>query len=116
VLGNLISNGIKFSPRGDEVLLSAVPNGTTVRVSVTDHGAGIPDAFKPHIFQKFSQADASTVRQHKGMGLGLHISKLIIERHGGKISFQPASGGGTVFYFDLPASTAAAELRPLAAE
>lgn len=116
VLGNLISNAIKFSPREDEVRLSAAPHGSSVRVSVTDHGAGVPDAFKPHIFEKFSQADASPARRHVGTGLGLHISKLIVERHGGEIGFEPVEGGGTMFYFDLPAPIARAEPGRLAAE
>jgi len=116
VLGNLISNAIKFSPREDEVLLSAVPHGPSVRISVTDHGAGIPDAFKPHIFEKFSQADASPARRHEGTGLGLHISKLIVERHGGEIGFETAEAGGSTFYFDLPAPISSAEPGQLAAE
>jgi PAS domain S-box-containing protein len=116
VLGNLISNAIKFSPRENEVLLSAIPHGAVVRVSVTDQGAGIPEAFKPRIFEKFSQADASPARHHKGTGLGLHISKLIVERHGGEIGFESVEGGGTMFYFDLPAPIASAEPGQLAAE
>jgi signal transduction histidine kinase len=116
VLGNLISNAIKFSPRDEQVLLSAVSRGSTVRMSVTDRGPGIPDEFKPHIFEKFSQADASTVRRHEGTGLGLHISKLIVEKHDGQIDFAPGIGGGTTFFFDLPAPVAGEGDPRLAAE
>ncbi len=116
VLGNLISNAIKFSPRDEQVLLSAVSRGSTVRMSVTDRGPGIPDEFKPHIFEKFSRADASTVRRHEGTGLGLHISKLIVEKHDGQIDFAPGIGGGTTFFFDLPAPVAGEGDPRLAAE
>lgn len=116
VLGNLISNAIKFSPRGGEVRLSAEPRGDTVRVLIVDQGPGVSPDFQPHLFDRFSQADASTARKYKGTGLGLHLSKLIIDRHGGQISFEPTKGGGATFCLELPAPTAAAEQPRLAAE
>ena len=102
VLTNLVSNAAKFSPPGASVELRIVRLGTILRTSVTDHGTGIPEAFQPHIFQKFAQADSSNTRRHGGTGLGLSIARAIVERHGGEIGFTTTSGVGTTFYFDLP--------------
>jgi PAS domain S-box-containing protein len=102
VVTNLLSNAVKFSPTGEVVEISIEPRGETVRVSVRDHGPGIPDEFKMRIFDKFAQADASDARQKGGTGLGLNIVKQIITQHGGKIGFEAAPGGGTIFYFELP--------------
>ena len=73
-----------------------------VRVSVTDHGPGIPEAFQKKIFQKFSQADSTDAGQKGGTGLGLNICRAIVERHGGSIDFTTEKGVGTSFFFDLP--------------
>jgi PAS domain S-box-containing protein len=103
VVTNLLSNAIKFSPADGEVLVAVGSNAGKVRITVRDHGPGVPVEFKPHIFEKFSQADATNTRQKGGTGLGLSIVKQIVERLGGKIGFDDASGGGAVFYVDLPA-------------
>jgi len=102
VFTNLISNAIKFSPAGDkvEVAIGREPNGR-IRVTVTDHGPGIPPEFRDRIFQKFAQADSSNTRQQGGTGLGLSISRAIVERHGGQIGFVTATNLGTTFYVDL---------------
>jgi PAS domain S-box-containing protein len=102
VLTNLISNAVKFSPEGGKVLVSSRRGAGTVHLAVVDHGRGIPDAFKPRIFQKFAQADATDSRQKGGTGLGLSIVKSIIERHGGRIGFESEWGVGSTFYVDLP--------------
>ena len=91
---------------------SATPGGTVevsverrpnaVRVSVQDHGEGIPEEFRGHIFKRFAQADSSTTREKSGTGLGLSIAKAIVEKHGGSIAFETQVGRGTSFYFDLP--------------
>jgi DNA-binding response OmpR family regulator/anti-sigma regulatory factor (Ser/Thr protein kinase) len=103
VVTNLLSNAIKFSPAGEEVLVAVENNGNVVRVSVRDHGSGVPDDFKPHVFEKFSQADGTTSRQKGGTGLGLSIVKQIVERLGGDVGFDDAPGGGTIFHVELPA-------------
>jgi PAS domain S-box-containing protein len=102
VLTNLMSNAIKFSPPQGEVEITMGQDDKMARVSVRDHGPGIPEAFKSHIFEKFAQADASDVRQKGGTGLGLNIVKQIIEHHGGSVGFAPAPDGGTIFSFELP--------------
>lgn len=74
-----------------------------MRLSVRDRGEGIPAAFKPHVFEKFSQADTTDARQRSGTGLGLSIVKELVDRLDGHVSFEDADGGGTVFHVDLPA-------------
>jgi PAS domain S-box-containing protein len=99
---NLISNAIKFSPPGEEVIVAVKPRGDTVRISVRDHGHGIPEEFKPHVFEKFAQADATDARAKSGTGLGLSIVKEIVERLDGTVGFDDAPGGGAIFHIDLP--------------
>ncbi|WP_340159432.1 CHASE domain-containing protein [uncultured Hoeflea sp.] len=102
VLSNLLSNAAKFSDRGSEVEISALKAGKRVRISVRDHGAGIAEEFRSKIFGKFSQGDSSSTRVKGGSGLGLHISKQIVERMGGKIGFETETGLGTTFWMELP--------------
>ena len=102
VLANLISNAIKFSAPGNEVSLHLNNNEHHCRISVVDHGAGIPEEFRDKIFERFTQADGSDTRKIGGTGLGLAISKAIVERHFGRMGFDSEIGLGTTFYFDLP--------------
>ncbi len=102
VLTNLVSNAAKFSPKNGVVEVNVHVIDDRVRVSVRDHGPGIPEEFRGRIFQRFAQADASSTRQKGGTGLGLSISKAIVEQMHGSIGFDAADGGGTVFFFDLP--------------
>jgi PAS domain S-box-containing protein len=99
---NLLSNAIKFSPPGEEVVVAVETRGETVRISVRDHGHGVPEEFKPHIFEKFAQADATDARQKGGTGLGLSIVKQIVDRLDGAVGFDDAPGGGAIFHVDLP--------------
>jgi signal transduction histidine kinase len=102
VVTNLLSNAIKFSPADNEVVV-AIGNGTDiVRILVRDHGPGISADFKPHIFERFAQADATNARQKGGTGLGLSIVKQIVDRLHGEVGFADAPGGGTVFHVELP--------------
>ena len=100
VVTNLLSNAIKFSPRAAEVVVSVDAHNDMVRISVRDHGAGLPESFRPHVFEKFAQADAA--RQKGGTGLGLSIVKQIVLQLGGEVDFVDAPGGGTIFYVELP--------------
>jgi PAS domain S-box-containing protein len=106
IITNLLSNAVKFSPVGGEVTVGVERRAEHVRVRVRDQGPGIPEEFKARIFEKFAQADSSDARQKGGTGLGLSIVKQLIHQHGGKVGFEPAAGGGTVFYFELPSSAA----------
>ena len=103
VLSNLLSNALKFSPAGSQVLLSAQELGGQIRILVVDQGPGVPAEFVDRLFEKFSQADASDRRQKGGTRLGLAISKELMERMGGCIGFYPRPGGGSVFWVELPA-------------
>jgi signal transduction histidine kinase len=102
VLANLISNAAKFSPAEASVEVGMVVVGANVRISVTDHGPGIPHSFRDRIFQRFSQADGSDSRQKGGTGLGLTISKALIERMGGTIDYESRAGIATTFTIELP--------------
>lgn len=102
VITNLVSNAVKFSPKGGDVVLTATKDREYIQVEVTDSGSGIPKEFQNHIFEKFAQADSSTVRKQGGTGLGLSISKAIIEKMGGQLSFTSQEHHGTTFYFRLP--------------
>jgi PAS domain S-box-containing protein len=105
VLTNLLSNAIKFSPRDSEVVISVENRNETVSVNVRDHGPGIPEAYKDRIFGKFVQVDATDRRQRGGTGLGLTITKQIVDQLDGQILFHSAEGGGTVFTVAFKAST-----------
>jgi signal transduction histidine kinase len=100
VLTNLLSNAVKFSRRGDTVTVRLEALGARARISVVDHGGGIPDEFRPRVFQRFAQADSADSRAKGGTGLGLSICKSLVERHGGTIWYESGSGG-TVFHVEL---------------
>ncbi len=104
---NILSNAIKFSPAGAEVLVRVGDKDAGVRVSVVDHGPGVPEDFRTRIFERFAQADDSTTRAQPGTGLGLSIAREIIQRLGGQISFDSVVGSGSTFYIDLPTYHAA---------
>lgn len=103
VLTNLLSNAAKFSPKDAtvEVSISRLAAGRA-RVSVRDHGPGVPESFRQRIFSKFAQADGSDTRRLGGTGLGLAICREIVERHGGRIFFDSPPGEGATFHVDLP--------------
>lgn len=102
VLVNLISNAAKFSPRHGTVHLTLERRAEKIRVNVIDRGSGIPEEFRPRIFQKFCQADSSGGRRANGSGLGLHIARQIIDSMHGEIGFDTALGHGTTFWVDVP--------------
>ena len=101
VLTNLFSNAVKFSRPNSQVKIAVLKQENKVRVLVTNYAYKIPEEFHDRIFQKFAQADSSNTRQKGGTGLGLNISKAIIERMGGQIDFS-SNDKETTFYFDLP--------------
>jgi PAS domain S-box-containing protein len=102
VLANLISNAVKHSPAGGTIDLHVTRTDESFRVDVTDHGDGIPEEFRRHIFEKFAQANWTATNRKGGSGLGLNISRAIIQHHGGVLAFDTESGVGSTFYFELP--------------
>ncbi|HEX7151626.1 MAG TPA: GAF domain-containing protein [Thermoanaerobaculia bacterium] len=103
VIWNLLSNGIKFTPRGGTVRLAISPAGSLVRIVVQDSGRGISPEFLPHVFETFRQEDSSTTREYSGLGLGLAIVHYLVELHGGRITASSeGEGRGATFTVDLP--------------
>lgn len=103
VLWNLLTNAVKFTPHGGRISVALSCGESHVELEVSDTGEGIDAAFLPHIFDRFRQADASTARQHGGLGLGLSIVKQLVELHGGIVTVQSAGrGAGTTFRVRLP--------------
>jgi PAS domain S-box-containing protein len=112
VIANLVSNAAKFSSPGSTVHIRASAHDGRVRVEVEDHGTGIPEEFRPHVFEKFAQADGSTSRCFEGTGLGLSITRQLVEAMGGAIGFQSALGQGTTFHIELPRAPGEARRNP----
>jgi two-component system, OmpR family, sensor histidine kinase BaeS len=100
VLANLVSNALKFTPRGGRVRVEARAEGAEALVRVEDTGVGIPEEARARIFTPFERVPNPL--RATGTGLGLSIAKAIVEKHGGRIGVQPRAGGGSVFYFALP--------------
>jgi signal transduction histidine kinase len=107
VVTNLVSNAIKYSPAGGEVLLSTRFVNGAVDVSIRDHGVGIPADFVDRLFGRFERYEKSPSKVI-GTGLGLAIARQIIEMHNGKIWVESAEGNGAVFHFTIPAVAGAA--------
>jgi signal transduction histidine kinase len=101
-LTNLLSNAVKYGRDGDRIEVTMQRQGGFVRVSIVDHGEGVPLAFQRRIFQKFSQADSSSTRNVAGTGLGLCIVRMILESHRGRAGFESSAGRGSTFYIELP--------------
>jgi signal transduction histidine kinase len=102
VLGNLLGNATKFTPPGGRIVIRCDPMDEDVQFSVSDTGPGIADIEHGQIFQRRWHTD---VRRGGGVGLGLYISKHIVDSHGGRVWVESTEGQGSTFYFTLPAQT-----------
>ena len=109
-LDNLLANAIKFSAPGQMVSVGIHAEGEQARVSVLDHGRGIPPEQLEAIFERFSQVDASDSREKGGTGLGLAIARQIVEGHGGQIWAESSPAYGTRIQFTVPLAPVPAEL------
>ncbi|HEX4340926.1 MAG TPA: hybrid sensor histidine kinase/response regulator [Polyangiaceae bacterium] len=110
ILWNLVANAIKFTPPGGNVRLSCFRDGDFVVWEVTDSGRGIAPEFLPHIFERFRQAEGTSLRSGSGLGLGLSIARQLAELHGGRVTAaSEGAGRGATFTLRLPASEALVE-------
>jgi len=105
VLANLVTNAVKFTPNGGHISLRADRAGDQIAFAITDNGCGVPAGMLGSIFQRFWQAGTN---DRRGLGLGLYISRCIIEAHGGKIGAESEPGRGCTVRFTVPAAAAAA--------
>lgn len=104
VVWNLVSNAVKFTPRGGRIAVDIRNDGDDVRLTVRDDGAGIPPAALPRLFDRFWQSDTSTTRTHGGLGLGLAVVRHLVELHGGTVRAESAGEGrGAIFTVTFPA-------------
>jgi len=105
VIWNLLTNAIKFTPRGGRVEVMLYETASHVAIAVSDTGQGIAASFLPFVFERFRQADSSTATRHGGLGLGLSIVKSLVEVHGGTVeALSPGEGQGSTFIVRLPAA------------
>jgi signal transduction histidine kinase len=105
VLENLISNAVKYSPDGGTIRIAARVDGQHAIVSVSDQGIGIPPTEQSKLFQRFYRVDNRLRRETQGAGLGLFLSKAIVEAQGGRIWVESQPGRGSRFSFTLPLAT-----------
>ncbi len=111
VLTNLVGNAIKFSDTEGTITIRASLEGVDLVVTVRDQGIGIPSEALPHLFDRFYQVDSSSTRPQGGTGLGLYISKQIVEAHGGRIWVDTKLGEGSTFSFAIPIGVSGSEER-----
>lgn len=104
VITNLVANAIKFTPEDGTVRVAVEPGDDAVSLIVRDTGPGIPEEDVPHVFDRFHQADDSTLRRHDGTGIGLSLAKELVQAHGGAIEVESEVGFGTTFTVTLPTS------------
>ena len=109
VVWNLVANAVKFTDRGGHVGVEVARVGGQLEIRVRDTGRGIDPAFLPHVFERFTQVDPSSTREHGGLGLGLSIVRHLVEMHGGTVRAESAGiGHGATFTVSLPRPTATA--------
>lgn len=105
VIANLLDNAIKYSPEGGSIEIELTrPTPERVRITVRDHGIGIPAGQEARIFERFFQAHRSSHRS--GLGLGLYLSQQIVDEHGGRLTAEHASDGGSRFIVEIPVASA----------
>ncbi len=104
VLQNIIENALKYSDRGDKIFVAERIQEGKIEVVVRDTGIGIPDGEQQNIFSKFFRATNAKAKDEIGSGLGLYVTKFIVEKHGGTIGFESKGSEGTTFTFALPTS------------
>jgi signal transduction histidine kinase len=102
VLTNLLDNAVRYSPDGPIEVAVARPDPRRVRIEVRDHGPGVPEGQREHLFERFFPVDGLTARTGLGLGLGLYVSRQIVRQHGGELSAEFPRDGGSRFRAELP--------------
>lgn len=105
ILNNLLSNAIKYSPQGGEIRLKLRAEDDILKLSVQDHGIGVPPDKLQRIFAKFERVDNSNTRRTGGTGIGLFLVKHLVEQHGGKVWLESTLGEGSTFHLEFPLVT-----------
>jgi PAS domain S-box-containing protein len=105
ILTNLVSNAVKYSPPGTDIAIGGRADGRTVLIEVRDHGIGMTEEERSRLFEKFFRADRSEVKEAGGTGLGLYITRSLLEMQGGRIWVESEPGQGSTFVFSLPAAS-----------
>jgi signal transduction histidine kinase len=108
ILSNLLSNANKYTPDGGRVTVSAIKRGEGVRLSVQDTGIGLSEADQKRLFTQFFRSEEPEVREQAGWGLGLYVTRRLIEMMGGTIGMESELGAGSTFWIDLPAANTGA--------
>ena len=101
IIGNLLSNAVKYAPAGSEIVVRVEELADVVRVSVIDQGPGIAPEIQAQVFERFYRAEGTATRA-QGLGLGLYVSRLLVEAHGGEIGVRSTPGQGAAFFFTIP--------------
>jgi len=107
VLGNLVSNAVKYGDEKTEILVHVAPHDEEVDITVTNHGPGIPPEDIPHLFHRFARTAKARSSRKPGLGVGLYIAKELVVAHGGRIWVESTPGETTTFHVVLPARAAA---------
>jgi signal transduction histidine kinase len=102
VVGNVLDNAVKYSPQGGQVTVKLEEQENDYLVSIIDQGIGINTEYLDHIFERFYRVHNRASRQYSGIGLGLYVTKEIVEKHGGRIWVTTNQGLGSTFCFTLP--------------
>lgn len=108
IVHNLLSNAIKYSPDGGPIRVTLEDRGDAVHVTVTDQGIGVPAAEQPRLFERFYRAEALRLAT-SGLGLGLYITRMLVEAHGGEVGVHAEPGQGSTFWFALPVGDGVAD-------
>jgi signal transduction histidine kinase len=102
ILNNLVSNAVKYTPRGGQVSVTLSGRDASAQIQVVDTGIGIPEEALPHLFEEFYRAPNAKAQEKEGTGLGLAIAKDLVTRFGGHIAVQSKPGQGTTFTVTFP--------------
>jgi signal transduction histidine kinase len=106
ILTNLLSNANKYTPEGGTIKIGAAAEGGTIRFTVRDSGIGMTVQEQSHLFTQFFRGESAAVRDQPGWGLGLHVTKRLVELLGGTIGVESQPGAGSTFWFTQPVETA----------